>query len=149
MEPSFIWSGSTTRPDSNNIAWFLMGDLLRLSPWSWGLGREAQVGVLMDKPLGGPGATPRENFFGPFLYWNRLWVIRVLLWVVLPCFRVRENIVAASCTLYSSLIIVKSLQLCGCRQIAEPRKYCLVCVIVFLWRVFSLFFVSHRLEILS
>ena len=38
-----------------------------------------------------------------------------------------------------SLIIVKSLQLCGRRQIAEPRKYCLVCVIVFLWCVFSLF----------
>ena len=27
------------RPDPNNIAWFLMGDLLRLSPWSEGLGR--------------------------------------------------------------------------------------------------------------
>ena len=38
-----------------------------------------------------------------------------------------------------SLIIVKSLQLCGRRQIAEPRKYCLVRVIVFFWRVFSLF----------
>ena len=33
-----------------------------------------------------------------------------------------------------------SLQLRGHRQIAEPRKYCLVCVIVFLWRVFSLIF---------
>ena len=33
-----------------------------------------------------------------------------------------------------------SLQLRGRRQIAEPRKYCLVCVIVFLWRVFSLLF---------
>ena len=33
-----------------------------------------------------------------------------------------------------------SLQLRGHRQIAEPRKYCLVHVIVFLWRVFSLFF---------
>ena len=53
---------------------------------------------------------------------------------------VRENIVAASCTMYFSLIIVKSLQLRGRRQIAEPRKYCLVRVIVFLWRVFSLFF---------
>ena len=36
-----------------------------------------------------------------------------------------------SCTLYFFLIIVKSLQLCGRRQIAEPRKYCLVRVIVF------------------
>ena len=44
---------------------------------------------------------------------------------------VREKkIIAASCTLYS-LIIVKSLQLRGRRQIAEPRKYCLVRVIVF------------------
>ena len=34
--------------------------------------------------------------------------------------------------LYFSLIIVKSLQLCKRRQIAEPHKYCLVCVIVFL-----------------
>ena len=42
-------------------------------------------------------------------------------------------------TLHFSLIIVKSLQLCGRRQIAEPRKYYLVLVIVFLWRVFSLF----------
>ena len=60
----------------------------------------------------------------------------------------RENIVATSCTLYSSLIIVKSLQLHGRRQIAEPRKYCLVCVIVFfsLACVFSIF-VSHRLGI--
>ena len=43
----------------------------------------------------------------------------------------RKKIVAASCTLYSSLIIVKSLQLRGRRQIAEPCKYCLVRVIVF------------------
>ena len=41
-----------------------------------------------------------------------------------------------------------SLQLRGRRQIAEPRKYCLVCVIVFIWRVFSLIFVSHGLGIL-
>ena len=40
-----------------------------------------------------------------------------------------------------------SLQLRGRRQIAEPRKYCLVRVIVFLWRVFSLIFVSHGLGI--
>ena len=48
--------------------------------------------------------------------------------------------------MYFSLIIVKSLQFCERRQIAEPRKYCLVCVIVFLWPVFSLFFVSQRFE---
>ena len=58
----------------------------------------------------------------------------------MSCFREREKIVAASCTPYSSLIIVKSLQLRGRRQIAESRKYCLVHVIVFLWRVFSLIF---------
>ena len=59
-----------------------------------------------------------------------------------------KNIIVECCTLYYSLIIVISLQLRGCRQIAEPRKYCLVHVIVFLWRVFSLyFFVFHRLGI--
>ena len=52
-----------------------------------------------------------------------------------------ENIVVVRLySLYSSLIIVISLQLRGRRQIAEPRKYCLGCVIVFLWRVFSLIF---------
>ena len=40
-------------------------------------------------------------------------------------------------------ILVKSLQLCGRRQIAKPRKYCLMYVIVFLWRVFSLFCFSQ------
>ena len=50
-----------------------------------------------------------KKIFGPFLYRNQLWVIRVLLLVVLLCFRVRENIVATSYILYSSLIIVKSL----------------------------------------
>ena len=34
---------------------------------------------------------------------------------------------------------MKSLQLRGRRQIAKPRKYCLVRVIVFLWRVFFFF----------
>ena len=57
--------------------------------------------------------------------------------VVLSCYIYIENIVAARLySLYSSLIIVISLQLRGRRQITEPRKYCLVCVIVFLWRVF-------------
>ena len=56
-------------------------------------------------------------------------------------------------TLYSFLIIVKSPQLRGRRQIAEPNKYCLVCVIVFFgvcfsfFFFFSFFFVSHRLGI--
>ena len=51
------------------------------------------------------------------------------------------------CTIVSPYFIVKSLQLRGRRQIAEPRKYCLVRVIVFsLTCVFSICFVSHRLE---
>ena len=32
-----------TRSDPNNVTWFLMGDFLRLSPWSKGLGRQAQA----------------------------------------------------------------------------------------------------------
>ena len=45
------------------------------------------------------------------------------------------------CTIVFSLIIVKSLQLRECRQIAEPRKYCLVRVIVFFFAcVFFIFF---------
>ena len=87
------------------------------------------------KPL-----PPGEIFWPIFIYRNRLWVIRVLWWVVLPCFSMRENIVAASCTMYSSPIIVKSLQLRRRRQIAEPRKYCLLSVIIFLWYVFFYFF---------
>ena len=43
------------------------------------------------------------------------------------------------CIIVSPYFIVKFLQLCGRRQIAESRKYCLVRVIVFHWRVFSLF----------
>ena len=43
------------------------------------------------------------------------------------------------CTLYSSLIIVISLQLHG-RHIVEPRKYCLVCVIVFFFFFLRVFF---------
>ena len=44
------------------------------------------------------------------------------------------------CTIVSPYFIVKSLQLRGSRQIVEPRKYCLVRVIVFF-----ICFVSHRL----
>ena len=50
------------------------------------------------------------------------------------------------CTIVYSYFIVKSLQLRGRRQIAKPRKYCLVRVIVSLACVFSICFVSHRLE---
>ena len=34
VEPSFVWSSLTTRPDPNNVSWFLIGDFLRLSPWA-------------------------------------------------------------------------------------------------------------------
>ena len=50
------------------------------------------------------------------------------------------------CTIVSPYFIVKSLQRHGRRQIAEPRKYCLVRVIISLTCVFSICFVSHRLE---
>ena len=51
-----------------------------------------------------------------------------------------------SCTLYFFfLIIVKSQQLHGHRQIAEPRKYCLVHLIAFFGVCFLYIFVSHRL----
>ena len=49
-------------------------------------------------------------------------------------------------TLYFSLIIVKSLQLRERRQIVELRKYCLIRVIIFLWRMFSLFCFSQVWE---
>ena len=39
----------------------------------------------------------------------------------------------------------ETLQLRGRRQIAEPRKYCLVHVLFSLACVFSICFVSHRL----
>ena len=50
------------------------------------------------------------------------------------------------CTIVSPYFIVKSLQLRGHRQIAEPRKYFLVRVIVFFGVCFLYFFVSHKLE---
>ena len=82
-------------------------------------------------------STPAWAFLGPFSpLWNRLLLLGFFSVVLLPCFIQRENIVAEGCTLYSSLIIVISLQLRECRQIAEPRKYYLVRVIIFLWCVF-------------
>ena len=41
---------------------------------------------------------------------------------------------------------MKSLQLRGHRQIAEPHKYYLVRVIIFLWHAFSLFCFSQVWE---
>ena len=45
--------------------------------------------------------------------------------------------------LYFFLDNSEILQLCRRRQIIEPRKYCLVRVIIFLWHVFSLFCFSQ------
>ena len=52
------------------------------------------------------------------------------------------------CTIVSPYFIVKSLQLRGRRQIAEPRKYCLVCVIVFFDVCFLYLFCFSRVGIL-
>ena len=52
------------------------------------------------------------------------------------------------CTIVFSLIIVKSLQLRGRRQIAEPRKYCLVRVIVFFSVCFLYLFCFSQVRIL-
>ncbi|KAM4095537.1 hypothetical protein ACJW30_08G036800 [Castanea mollissima] len=41
-------------------------DFLRLSLWSRSLGRQAQVGALMDKPPKGPGATPPRKILARF-----------------------------------------------------------------------------------
>ena len=91
----------------------------------------------------GPGATPLGKIF---------WLVQP---IVEPPFVIRvfqcgvscrvsyiEKILQPHFVLYSSLKIVKPLQLHGHRQIAEPRKYCLVHVIVFfsLACVFSFFF---------
>ena len=52
------------------------------------------------------------------------------------------------CTIVSPYVIVKSLQLRGRRQIAEPRKYCLVCVIFFFDVHFLYLFCFSQVEIL-
>ena len=52
------------------------------------------------------------------------------------------------CTIVSPYFIVKSLQLRGRRQIAEPRKYCLVHVIVFFGVCFLYLFCFSQVGIL-
>ena len=52
------------------------------------------------------------------------------------------------CTIVSPYLIVKSLQLRGHRQIAEPRKYCLVRVIVFFGMCFLYLFCFSQVGIL-
>ena len=106
-----------TQLDLNNVAWFLMGDFLRLSPWNVSAQARAQ---------------DVENS-----------ILRLGFVVVMFIEKEKKH---CSCTLYFSLIIVKSLQLHERRKIAEPHKYCLVRVIFFfftLWHVFSLFCFSQ------
>ena len=62
----------------------------------------------------------------------------VFLWCA-RVFSLRRKIVAAPYISFS-LIIVKSLQLREYRQIAQPRKYCLVHMIVFFDVCFLYFF---------
>ena len=86
--------------------------------------------------------------FGPFSpLWNRLWWLGLLLWVNCRVFIKEKN---CSCTivLYFSLIIVKSLKLRRRRQIAEPRKYCLVRLIAFFGVCFLYFFCFSQVGIL-
>ena len=52
------------------------------------------------------------------------------------------------CTIVSPYFIVKSLQLRGRRQIAEPRKYCLVRVIIFFNVCFFYLFCFSQVGIL-
>ena len=54
----------------------------------------------------------------------------------------------SSCIIVSPYFIVKSLQLRGRRQIAEPRKYCLVRVIVFFGVCFLYLFCFLQVGIL-
>ena len=89
---------------------------------------------------GSEGNAPGKIFLACFCVEKRNFVIRVLLCVVAVFLRDRKT-VAALCTF--SLIIVKSLQLRGRRQIAESRKYYLVHVFSLFFFLF--FFVSHRL----
>ena len=76
-----------------------------------------------------------KKFFGPVLCRKRNLVIRVF-WCG-RVFSVRGKTVAA--LLYFFLIIVKSLQLHGRKQIAEPCKYCLMRMIAF-FNVYFLYF---------
>ena len=64
------------------------------------------------------------------------------------CLVGERNIIATSYTLYFPLIIVKFLQLRGRRHIAEPRKYCLVRVIVFFDVCFLYLFCFSQVGIL-
>ena len=96
-----------TQPNPNNVAWFLMGDFLRLSAWSGGL-----------------GAGCKNHFWWLGFYY---------------CCRLEKVWNTVLSHLYFFMIIVKSLQLHGRRQIAESCKYCLVRMIVIFGMCFLYF----------
>ena len=103
---------------------FLMGYFLKLSLWSGGLG-------LCPSLCG----RCKKHFL----------VIRVFVVVV---FRETKNTVLPHLYFFPDNSEISATPwTCGHRQITKSRKYCLVHVIVFLWLVFSLIFVSHRLGI--
>ena len=108
-----IWFDDPTRI-------ILCGFLMRDLPWT--------------KPPGGSGGNaPGKIFWTHLAHCGTAFCNQgFLVWCCCRVFIQRENIVVERSTLYSSLIIVISLQLCERRQIAEPCKYCLVRVIVFL-----------------
>ena len=51
VEPSYVWSDWQPYLTLIMLHGFLMGDLLRLSPWSGGLGRQAQAETLIFSPF--------------------------------------------------------------------------------------------------
>ena len=91
----------------------------------------------MDKPSGGPRATPLGKIFGLVLC-RKLNLVIMVFWRG-RAFSVRRKTIVTPCISFS-LIIVKSLQLRGGMQISEPRKYCLVRVIFFFGMCFLYFF---------
>ena len=123
-----------------------MRNFLKLNPRSKGLGRQVQVVALMDRPPGGLKAMLSRKNFGPFC--SLLWILCAGCrkrsfgdqGLVVVVFEIEKKLYYH--TLYISLIIMKSLQLHEHRQIAEPRKYCLMHMIFFFFggRILSLFF---------
>ena len=109
----------------NNVAWFLMTDFLRLSP------AQAQNFLVCFVDHCESCAQDVNTVF----WWLGFYGCGCHLE------REYEKTVAALCIFF--LIIVKFLQLRGHRQIAEPRKYCLVHVIVFFGMCFLYFCFSY------
>ena len=112
MNPNVVLCGAQlclirimTRPEIM-LMQFLMGDFLRLGPWS-----------------GYKNCCFGYQGFDVFFFQ-------------------REKLYYH--TLYFSLRIVKSLQLCGRKQFAKPHKYSLVCDFFFFLRIFFSIFASHK-----